>query len=59
MLGALMRMEIPLPPIAAEPLPPLQRQAHFRRNVALAIGIRYVMKEEVGASLYRYDLSHF
>ena len=31
----------------------------FRRNVALADGILYVLEEEVGASLYRDDLSHF
>ena len=36
----------------------LEREAMFRRNVAVAYGIRYVLKEEVGASLYRDDLSH-
>ena len=46
-----------------EELPPqtkarFEREAQYRRNVALAARIRYVLKEDVGASLYRDDLSY-
>ena len=37
----------------------LGREAMFRRNLALAYGMRYVSETLVGACLYRDDLSHF